>query len=577
MNEKFLKIIATLKESSQVTLNSLLKLLKEYYPISELFYYSTVMNEKSFIIRGNISIIGNLEPSLKPCYHLKEALNNNKIIRINEFTSKCPTSEKCPFNLFHNQETIKSCIIIPISFNQELKNEFNEMTHCGVLILYAKEKFSKVSDKELYIISKIFSEIHCKSILYDRFKIRSDIFEFSVKSPDINSYFHRTVELLVDKWNFEAISFFVNEERSKLIRLRKTTGLEQKYNKVTDVFYRYNENHLTVDTAINGNEHILIEPDVNNYLGKFSESVNTKKMSCCIFPIKLPPERKYNTKKNVGVLRVINHLYKINNQIIPTPLTWEDIIVCRFLCEMSGAIYFLLEGSNQRNISLERMTHGVMNYINSSIRYLTQLNERSNIETHIPEILKYNLPNTLGNLEAIDWQISKYTTHPSFEITKNNQIVNIFGDVLGEVVASAYKISPIMGIKLSISNLIDAGFSTAPQILGNVELIKLIFKNLIENSMKYCSDKKCKIEITMENINELLIIYFSDYGIGINEKEKEYIFYEGYRSEEAMACNPAGTGFGLFQCSEWINSINGKIELSNCHQPTTFKLSFLKK
>lgn len=577
MEHDLLQLIYTLNESSYSTLENLLIYFKKIYELNNIFYYSAVIKDDAYVLRGQSEQSKNecAIPVLYPCHHLHNAVENDRIVRIYDYLNECKDTIQCPLKSVSNFKTENICIILPIPFSREINKTFQDRKYCGVLILYAKKNMESIKDEELYKIARIFGELYCKSILYDKLKLREDIYSHAVKSPDINSYFHRLTELLVKNWNYEAISFFLNEERSKLIRLRKTTGLEQKYNKVTDVFYHSRENHLTVETAMKGTEHILINPH-KNYTGKYSESVKTIKAACGIFPILLPPEKNFGTKKIVGVFRVINRLYKYDNKEIPTPFTWEDVIMSRFICEMSGMIFFLLEGSTQRTVTLERMTHGVLNYISSSIRSLTQINERSNYQSLVPDSLKYNISNTLGNLEAIEWQIAKYTTPPLTDKAKKIKKVNIFGDVLGEVVSSAEKVSLSMGIILKTSSLANAGFKEVPPIVGNATAIKLIFKNLFENAMKYRKGNTCYLTLSSKESESYLDIFISDKGIGINENEKEFIFYEGYRSDEAMAYNPTGTGFGLFQCLEWMDAMDGHINLDNPKNPTTFRLSFKK-
>jgi len=244
---------------------------------------------------------------------------------------------------------------------------------------------------------------------------------------------------------------------------------------------------------------------------------------------------------------------------------------------MSGMVFFLLEGSIHRAISLERMTHGILSYITSSKRNINQLLERSSIENYIPVVLKYNLPNTLGNLEAIEWQISKYINPPLSNSKKSIDNINLFGDVLGEVVASAEKVAQSFGVTLTISNLKVMGFDNIPAVKGNVSEAKLIFKNLIENALKYCKNGVCSISFSYENSSKYISVYVKDDGIGIDKGDEEYIFYEGYRGDSAMACNPTGTGYGLFQCTEWLDNMGGMIELIELKEPTIFKVSFLKK
>lgn len=340
MNFDFLELVYTLNESSNNTINNLLRYIKSHYNLGDIFYYSSVINDNAYVLRGQICSQNKQlpEPLLYPCKHLKESIENHQIIRIKNITQNCEDFQYCPFKTFSNNKVESSCIILPIPFNKDIQAIFTDKTYCGILFFYAKKNFSKISDSELYKLAKICGELYCKSMLYDKLKLRDEVYTNAVKSHDINTYFYRVIEVLTNNLGFEAISFFMNEEKSKMIKLGKTTGLEQSYKKESDVFYHYNDNQLTVEVAKTGIEKILINPDITYTSGKFSESVKGKKAACGIFPIFLPPERKFGNQKVVGVLRIINHLYKLERDEFPTPFTWEDIL------------YFLLRSMSTLNI-----------------------------------------------------------------------------------------------------------------------------------------------------------------------------------------------------------------------------------
>ncbi len=95
--------------------------------------------------------------------------------------------------------------------------------------------------------------------------------------------------------------------------------------------------------------------------------------------------------------------------------------------------------------------------------------------------------------------------------------------------------------------IINIGFERSPDdetqitVDGNKYLLKILIKNLIDNSCKFSEDKRSIIWI---DFNEnYAIVKFKDNGIGIPEKELRKIFDPLYRAENAR--HKKGHGIGL--------------------------------
>ncbi len=137
---------------------------------------------------------------------------------------------------------------------------------------------------------------------------------------------------------------------------------------------------------------------------------------------------------------------------------------------------------------------------------------------------------------------------------------------------SAYQVD-----KITVTNLKGNNFFNLPTVQGDIAALEIVFRNLAENSMKYCKrDRNCLIELEWEQDDDYLIINFIDYGIGISEKDADNIFIEGYRTEEAVRRNPAGTGIGLSQTKEIMEKLGGELFL-RIHKEKTIFVIKLKK
>lgn len=87
-------------------------------------------------------------------------------------------------------------------------------------------------------------------------------------------------------------------------------------------------------------------------------------------------------------------------------------------------------------------------------------------------------------------------------------------------------------------------------------LFKMILDNLIVNAIKF-SPLGGKINVSVSNEKDLLILQITDEGIGISEKELPHIFNPFTRGEEVN--NISGSGLGLAIVKEAVTLHNGEI------------------
>ncbi|OQW49930.1 MAG: hypothetical protein A4S09_11855 [Proteobacteria bacterium SG_bin7] len=107
----------------------------------------------------------------------------------------------------------------------------------------------------------------------------------------------------------------------------------------------------------------------------------------------------------------------------------------------------------------------------------------------------------------------------------------------------------------------------------DVELMKQVFSNLIENAIKY-SKPESKILVTTDEVEGNIIVQISDQGYGISEDDLSNIFMKFYRSKEAKTSKIKGTGVGLYLAKYFVELHNGKIEVeSKMNQGSTFTVN----
>ncbi len=110
-----------------------------------------------------------------------------------------------------------------------------------------------------------------------------------------------------------------------------------------------------------------------------------------------------------------------------------------------------------------------------------------------------------------------------------------------------------------------------PSIMGNADMLSLLFQNLISNAIKFRSDKPPVVDISGEVFDDIVLVKVADNGIGVSEKHKDHIFGMFKRLDTKYP----GTGLGLSIVRRIVELHGGKIWLeSEPGKGTTFNIEF---
>lgn len=97
-----------------------------------------------------------------------------------------------------------------------------------------------------------------------------------------------------------------------------------------------------------------------------------------------------------------------------------------------------------------------------------------------------------------------------------------------------------------------------------------IINNIIQNAVEH--SKTEKIQITVKEKREEVIIKIKDFGVGINSVDLEHIFDRLYKCDKAR--NKVGSGLGLYITKELVEKMNGYIDVvSEIGKGTEFKIN----
>ena len=103
-----------------------------------------------------------------------------------------------------------------------------------------------------------------------------------------------------------------------------------------------------------------------------------------------------------------------------------------------------------------------------------------------------------------------------------------------------------------------------PKIIADKLAICRVYRNFVDNALKYGGDQMLEIKIGYNESDSYHILSLSDDGVGITEEYKEKIFKQFQRHETSKGT--AGTGLGLAVVKEVAERHQGQAWMENDRQ-----------
>ena len=139
------------------------------------------------------------------------------------------------------------------------------------------------------------------------------------------------------------------------------------------------------------------------------------------------------------------------------------------------------------------------------------------------------------------------------------------GDLIKDLI-ERYKVF----VEASHIELVYYSQEKMPQVFTDPSLIKLVVENLIDNAIRYTKGPG-KVEIKLVMKDRRVLFSIKDTGVGIPQKEQEYIFQKFFRAENALKEKTRGSGLGLYVCKSIVDNLGGRIWFeSEENKGTTF-------
>jgi two-component system phosphate regulon sensor histidine kinase PhoR len=100
---------------------------------------------------------------------------------------------------------------------------------------------------------------------------------------------------------------------------------------------------------------------------------------------------------------------------------------------------------------------------------------------------------------------------------------------------------------------------STPQVLANFEQLVQVFRNVLENAVKYVPEETARIRVHARAEGNELNIFIEDNGPGIPVEDQSRIFERFYRVEKDRNSSIGGTGLGLAICRHIMLNHGGRI------------------
>ena len=223
--------------------------------------------------------------------------------------------------------------------------------------------------------------------------------------------------------------------------------------------------------------------------------------------------------------------------------------------------------NQQQNNFLLAVTHELKTPIAAS-----NLALQTAIKRPDPEIIKKMISMAQSNIARLSSMVEQILMATRFEnkFTEPQKIEIL----LDEFIENTIKSMDLSSIEME---RIQTNIPTHCHLMADEQMLGTVFKNLINNAIKY-SDGEGNIKIEVKQNDTNLTIAFSDQGIGITDDEKKNVFEKFYRVGEEKTRTKPGSGLGLYLVKKITEIHGGKVSIMN-NKPkgTTFILNFSAK
>jgi light-regulated signal transduction histidine kinase (bacteriophytochrome) len=248
----------------------------------------------------------------------------------------------------------------------------------------------------------------------------------------------------------------------------------------------------------------------------------------------LPEVLKGNIVREEKTLNVAGHMYEVIHS--PYPLAKEPthmLGVCRDITERIESRRRLLQTNRELDAFVSTVSHDLRSPLTPLIGFAELLEERYGEQLdEIGRECIHEIKKTAGKMKDLLEDLLSLSRVGQLKLPDRFlDATQIAEDVLLELAdkvlehQALVKISPLPEVKIPETLLMD------------------LFRNLLENALKYAADQNPKIEVLGQEFSDRVHYAVVDHGPGIEKNEREIVFEPFRRGSSSKGSQ--GTGIGL--------------------------------
>jgi len=296
------------------------------------------------------------------------------------------------------------------------------------------------------------------------------------------------------------------------------------------------------------------------------ETVRRPASNAAVFPVRLPPKARPGGKRSnaAGVLALHDHTTTIDDATFCTDFSWEDSFLAEFGCEMLLVLLYQALRAGDYESDFERRMHGASTALQAARSNLQLLSARFEVATHLPVEQQHYIPNAIDWIEDLEAQISR----PDLVAAEiDRRPIKLYGEVLAKIAPMVRRMAMRdRAGEFEVFGLDELGekYHLLPEVMGDRRALDLVFRNLVENSLKYQARDAAKpnqmvIEAYADDVKSRVVVRFEDNGLGLEPEDVPFVFEDGFRGGRAAGRRPQGIGRGLYECKTILNKLGGDI------------------
>ena len=268
---------------------------------------------------------------------------------------------------------------------------------------------------------------------------------------------------------------------------------------------------------------------------------------CLLIIIKIQKKFFDKFKNSIDNLKIFTQDYDLNSKI-------------KIHNEENFIEFSILQKSFKNMLSrLEEQSQSQSNFVNNASHelktpifvlkgYVDMLNDWGKNDKEVLDESLVILKKEIQNMQELTEKLLFLAKSKNLVVEKNN--INL-DNILKEVIDNLSFAYPKQKINYSSSEI---------YINSDVALLRLLFKNLIENAIKYGNNNP--VNIILEKGKKIKII-IEDFGLGISKEALPHIFERFYREDEARNREIKSYGLGLSIVNEILSLLDIDIQVDS--------------